>query len=127
MRKEELHIEYVLDNASKVNLWNHIGTAIGLSEWFADNVVDTGKIFTFAWKNYSMDAEMIGINLHNYIRFHWLEDENPDSFFEFRLHKNELTGGMMLEVTDFAVPEEKEESITLWDKQVKDLKRLLGL
>jgi hypothetical protein len=127
MKKEELHIEYVFENASKVNLWNHIGTAIGLSEWFADNVVDAGKTFTFAWKNNSMDAELISISLHNYIRFHWLEDENPDSFFEFRLHKNELTGGMMLEVTDFALPEEKEESITLWDKQVKDLKRLLGL
>jgi hypothetical protein len=127
MKKEKLQIEYIFDKASRVNLWNHIGTSPGLAEWFAKEVTDDGKIFTFMWDNYSMDAEMIGMTPNVYIRFHWLEDENPDSYFEFRLHKIELTGGLMLEITDYAEPEEIEESITLWNKQVKDLKRLLGL
>ncbi|MDR2056707.1 MAG: hypothetical protein LBP83_00180 [Dysgonamonadaceae bacterium] len=127
MEKEKIRMEYVFDNASKNSLWTHIGTSIGLSEWFADEVVDDGKIFTFTWDGHAINAEMTGINPNVYIRFHWLEDENPNSYFEFRLHKNELTGGLMLEITDFAEPEEKEAGIILWDKQVKDLKRLLGL
>jgi hypothetical protein len=127
MEKEKIHIEYVFDNASKNSLWTHIGTSIGLSGWFADEVVDDGKIFTFTWNGNAMSAEMTGSNPNVYIRFHWLEDKNPNSYFEFRLHKNELTRGLMLEITDFAEPEEKEASIILWDKQVKDLKRLLGL
>jgi uncharacterized protein YndB with AHSA1/START domain len=127
MKKEKLQIEYVVDKASRINLWNHIGTSPGLAEWFADDVVDDGKFFTFTWNGHSTEAEMTGITPNVYIRFHWLEDENPESYFEFRLHKVELTGDLMLEITDFAVPEEKEECISLWNKQVKDLKRLLGL
>jgi uncharacterized protein YndB with AHSA1/START domain len=127
MRKENFHIEYVFDNASRSSLWNRIGTAAGLSGWFADTVTNVDKVFTFTWKNHSMEAREIGINPNNFIRFHWLEDENPDTFFEFRLHKNELTGGLMLEITDFIEPEEKDDSIHLWNKQIKDLKRILGL
>ena len=127
MEKEKFLIEYYFDKASKNSLWNHIGTAIGLSGWFADEVSSDDKIFTFKWKNHIMEAKEIGISLNQYIRFHWLEDENPDTYFEFRLHKNELTGGLMLEITDFAEPGEKDESIKLWNTQIKDLKRILGL
>ncbi|MDR1436566.1 MAG: hypothetical protein LBI65_00450 [Candidatus Symbiothrix sp.] len=127
MEKEKLQIEYIFDKASRINLWNHIGTSQGLSEWFADNVASDGKIFTFTWNNHSVAAEMTGMTPNVYIRFHWTDDENPNSYFEFKIHKIELTGDLMLEITDYAEPEEKEESITLWNKQVKDLKRLLGL
>jgi hypothetical protein len=127
MKNEKLQIEYVFDKASRINLWNYIGTSPGLSGWFADEVTNDGKIFTFTWKNHSMDAEMIGMTPNVYIRFHWLEDENPDSYFEFKIHKIELTGDLMLEITEYTEPDEKEESIILWNKQVKDLKRLLGL
>jgi uncharacterized protein YndB with AHSA1/START domain len=127
MKKEKLHIEYVFDNASRNSLWNHIGTAAGLAGWFADDVTDNGKIFTFTWDGYSMNAEMVGMNPNVYIRFHWVDDEVPETYFEFRLHKIELTGGLMLEISDFAEPEEKEAGITLWNTQIKDLKRLLGL
>jgi hypothetical protein len=127
MEKEKLQIEYIFDKASRINLWNHIGSAQGLSEWFADKVTNDGKRFSFIWNNHSMDAEMIGMTPNVYIRFHWLDDEMPDSYFEFKIHKIELTGDLMLEITDYVEPEEKKESITLWNKQVKDLKRLLGL
>lgn len=127
MEKEKIHIEYVFDKASGNSLWNHIGTAAGLSGWFADDVNSEGNLFTFSWKNHSMDAEMTGMNPNCSIRFHWMEDENPDTFFEFRLHKNELTGGLMLEIIDFTDFDEKEASITLWNTQIKDLKRILGL
>jgi hypothetical protein len=126
MKKEKLFIEYVFDKASKISLWNYIGTAAGLAGWFADDVTDDGKIFTFIWDNYPTEAEMIGINQGIYIRFHW-RDEAPGSYFEFRLLKNELTGGLVLVITDFAEPDEKEACITLWNTQIKDLKRLLGL
>jgi uncharacterized protein YndB with AHSA1/START domain len=127
MKKEKFRIEYVLDKVSRSSLWNHVGTSAGLSGWFADEVSDEGTVFTFTWKNHSMDAEVVGVNPSNYIRFHWVDDENPDTFFEFRLHKNELTSGLMLEITDFIEPEEQEAHTTLWNSQIKDLKRILGL
>jgi uncharacterized protein YndB with AHSA1/START domain len=127
MDKEKFTIEYVFDKAARSSLWNHIGTSTGLSGWFADEVSGGNTVFTFSWKNHSMDAQVIGVSPSNYIRFHWLEDEDPATFFEFRLHKNELIGGLMLEITDFIEPEEREAHITLWNTQIKDLKRMLGL
>ena len=71
-------------------------------------------------------AEVIGMNSLSYIRFHWLDDDD-DSYFEFRLHKTELTGDWILEITDFAEEEEINNAITLWNTQIKTLKRRLGV
>jgi len=127
MKKEKFHIEFVFDKVSKNSLWDYFSTAAGLAEWFADSVVIDGKLFAFQWKNYINEAEVTGMSPYNYIRFHWMEDENPDTFFEFRLQKIELTGGVTLEITDFADEEEKENAAALWITQIRTLKRTLGL
>ena len=127
MNKEEFHIEFVLDKASKNSLWEYISTAAGLSEWFADSVIVDGKLFTFQWKNYVNEAEIVGILPYSFISFHWLDDENPATYFEFRLHRIELTGGVSLEITDFAENSEKESAVALWETQIRTLKRVLGL
>jgi len=127
MKKEKFHIEYLFDKASKNSLWNHIATSTGLSEWFADEVTNNDKIFTFIWDSYPEEAEVIGIIPNSYIRFRWIKDENTNYFFEFKLHKNELTNGLVLEITDFIEPSEKEDTITLWNSQIKVLTRILGL
>ncbi|MDR2806328.1 MAG: hypothetical protein LBB85_11980 [Dysgonamonadaceae bacterium] len=126
VKKEKLHIEYPLARLSKFSLWNCLSTAGGMAEWFADDVTDNGKVFVFTWGKHQAEAELIGMNPFNYVRFHWLDDDD-DSYFEFRLHKIELTGEWMLEITDFAEEEEKEQAITLWNTQIKALKRRLGL
>jgi len=127
MKKEKFHIEFIFDKASKNSLWNHLSTASGLSEWFANSVITDEKLYTFQWNNYSNKAEVVGITPYNYIRFHWLDDENPSTFFEFRIQKIELTGGITLEITDFAEKYEKEGAVVLWETQIKALKRVLGL
>ena len=127
MTKEKFHIEFVFDKASKNSLWEYISTSAGLAEWFADSVVVEGKLFTFQWKNHTNEAEVIGIIPNNYIRFHWIEDENQDTFFEFHLQKIELTGGLSLMITDYADKNEKESAIALWETQIRTLKRVLGL
>lgn len=127
IKKEKFNIEYVFDKASLTNLWNFISTPSGLSEWFADDVSMDGNIYGFTWDGHSTKAEIIGTNPGNYIRFRWLEDKDLPVYFEFRLHKIELTGGIMLEITDFAEEEEKEDVMNLWESEVKVLKRILGL
>lgn len=126
MKKEKVHIEYPLARVSKPSLWNCLSTSGGLAEWFADDVSDDGKVFTFTWGKHEAKAELVGMNPLTYIRYHWLDDEE-DSYFEFRLHKIELTGDWMLEIIDFAEESEKEHAVTLWDTQIKALKRRLGL
>ena len=54
--KEKIELEYTL-NTSPGILFNRLATPSGLSEWFADDVMVDGKIFTFIWKGSEQRAE----------------------------------------------------------------------
>ena len=47
MKKEKFHIEYIFDKVSRRSLWNHLTTALGLSAWFADEVIINDNLYTF--------------------------------------------------------------------------------
>ena len=104
--KEKVQLEYILDSISLNVLWNCISTPSGLSEWFADNVNISGKIYTFSWKEMQMQAELIGIRTGYYIRFHWIEDEDTRTYFEMKINPDELTGDVALVITDFMSQDE---------------------
>ena len=44
MKKEKIHLEYLLNATSKNILWAAISTPTGLEDWFADKVVSDDKI-----------------------------------------------------------------------------------
>ena len=127
MKKEKFVIEYVFDKASRKNLWNHLTTSSGLSEWFADDVISKGDTFEFIWNKQLIEAERLAMTPDSFIRFRWIGEEDPDAYFEFRLHSSEFTGALQLDVIDFAYPEEKDDAVSLWDSQIKTLVRRLGL
>ncbi|MFW9597539.1 MAG: START-like domain-containing protein, partial [Paludibacter sp.] len=52
MSKIGFSIEYPCKSASVSVLWNSIGTAPGLSEWFADNVSASGENYFFVWEKF---------------------------------------------------------------------------
>ena len=54
-------------------------------------------------------------------------NEEPKAYFELKMVYNELTGDYMLEVTDWAEPDEKEDVKELWDSEIEKLKRVSGL
>mgnify|MGYP000093837339 FL=1 len=50
MKKEKIHLEYLLNATSKNILWGAISTPTGLEDWFADKVVSTvpnGEIYSY--------------------------------------------------------------------------------
>lgn len=49
MKKEKIHLEYLLNATSKNILWAAISTPTGLEDWFADKVVSDDKIVEFHW------------------------------------------------------------------------------
>ena len=49
MKKEKIHLEYLLNATSKNILWSAISTPTGLEDWFADKVVSDDKTVTFCW------------------------------------------------------------------------------
>ncbi|MDR1259430.1 MAG: hypothetical protein LBK65_09175 [Tannerellaceae bacterium] len=124
--KEKFHIEYILDTVSRRSLWNHLTTPPGLSSWFAEQVKIDNNRYIFKWSKEEQEAEVLSMKTETSIRYRWTDDD-PEYYFEFIIHTIELTGSIALEITDFAEPEEKQDAIELWDTQIEELKRTLGI
>lgn len=123
----KLELEYTLNSSPKL-LFSRLSTPEGLCEWFADNVTVDRDLFTFIWQKSSSKARISALKENKLVRFEWLDREDEASnYFEFRIDIEELTGDVALIITDFAEPEEQEDAVNLWDKQVTELKRLLGI
>ncbi|RHU23351.1 MULTISPECIES: START-like domain-containing protein [unclassified Parabacteroides] len=127
MKKEKFHIEYIFDKVSRRSLWNHLTTPPGLSAWFADDVTINDNMYVFKWNRDEQEAEVLSVKPEISIRYRWADEEEDNAYFEFLIHTVELTGATALEITDFAEPDEKKDSINLWDSQVEELKRTLGI
>ena len=127
MKKEKFHIEYIFDKVSRRSLWNHLTTPPGLSAWFADDVTINDNMYVFKWNRVEQEAEVLSVKPEISIRYRWADEEEDNAYFEFLIHTVELTGATALEITDFAEPDEKKDSINLWDSQVEELKRTLGI
>lgn len=125
--RSKFELEYNLNCSPKV-LFSRISTPEGLGEWFADQVNVDGDIFIFYWNASESKARLSALKENKLVRFEWIGMENEDSnFFEFRINLEELTNELALIITDFAEAEEKEDAIYLWDSQINDLKRALGI
>ncbi|MDD2961590.1 MAG: START-like domain-containing protein [Muribaculaceae bacterium] len=128
MIKERFTIEYDMKRAPVMLLWNHIATPPGLSQWFADKVIQNGKTIDFTWKGSTSQALILGSRLGNYARYRWNDDyENEKVYFEMRISTSEITDSTTLIITDFAEDEDdKKSTIELWNHQIENLQRLLG-
>ena len=127
MKRVEFTIEYQLKAASINVLWNSIGTPLGLAEWFSDGVTVNENEYTFSWEQYEQTAYLIHTKPNVNIRFQWEEDKDTDYFFELRIELVEITGDLALTVTDFAEPDEKDDLVLLWNKQIEVLRRKTGI
>ncbi|HRW63389.1 MAG TPA: START-like domain-containing protein [Bacteroidales bacterium] len=123
--KEKFELEYSINSSPKI-LYNRLSTPGGLSEWFADDINIEGSIFTFIWDGAEEQAELITKKENQLARFKWVDDED-EAFFEFKIHKDDLTGDVALVITDFADEDDKDDAIELWNTQISNLKRALGL
>ena len=121
-------LEYTLNCSPKV-LFSRLSTPEGLSEWFADDVTVDRDLFTFHWSKTESKARLATVKENKLVRFEWLDNDvdKESNFFEFRIIVHDLTGDLALIISDFAEPDEKEDAIYLWDTQINDLKRILGI
>ncbi|MFD1294367.1 START-like domain-containing protein [Lutibacter holmesii] len=123
--KIKFEIEFPI-HASPHMLYQYFGTPSGLSEWFADNVNSRGEVFTFIWDGAEERAKVLQERPDEKIKFKWEEDEDPKSFFEFRLEIDDITKDVSLIVTDFAEEDEVDEAKMFWENQIDELKHTIG-
>ena len=119
-------LEYPIHSSINI-LYKRLSNPSGLSEWFADDVHIRNDVYTFFWDGSKQTAKLLKKKENQFVRFHWLDNEEDESYFEFTIQVDDLTNDVSLIVTDFAEDEdEKEENTMLWDTQVESLKHALG-
>lgn len=125
--KVKFELEYLLKTSPRV-LENMLCTPSGLSEWFADDVNINDDIFTFFWDGSEQKARLINKKPNARARFQWLEDEEDglDYYFEMSFTIDPMTQAVVMNVTDFSEEDELDETKMLWEKQVGNLRRVLG-
>ncbi|MFO8022587.1 MAG: START-like domain-containing protein [Perlabentimonas sp.] len=125
----KVELEFTFNTSPSI-LFNRLSTPSGLSEWFADDVNLDGDIFTFIWNNSETQAQLLSLKENRFIRFQWLEDgeaADENTYFEFRICPNELANGVALIVTEFLPDDDTDDAVSLWNYQIGELKRNLGV
>jgi uncharacterized protein YndB with AHSA1/START domain len=123
--KLKFTLEYEIRSSSKI-LYNYISQPNGLSEWFADDVKVKDQIFTFIWDDgEEQKAKMLSFKENKMVKFHWLDDE-PYTYFELEIVKDELTNDVALVITDFALSENLKDRQMIWNVQIESLLSVIG-
>jgi hypothetical protein len=125
--KEKYKLEFLLKTSPRV-LEKLITTPDGLSDWFADDVKVNDDIYTFEWDGNEEQARLVLYKMNSKIRFQWLGDEGEglDTYFELSYVVDPMTNSVILHITDFASPSDKEGNLALWNQAINDLKRIIG-
>lgn len=123
-KKEKFVLEFPIRCSPHI-LFEFIGTATGLGEWFADKVREDNDIFTFQWENSKQKALLVHKEIDKQARYRW-EDMDKTEYFEFRIERNDVTNETVLYVTDFADKIDLKGQIALWESQIHDLKHRIG-
>ena len=123
--KQKYTLEYEIRSSAKI-LYNFISEPNGLSQWFADDVRIKDHIYTFAWNDgEEQNAKLISIKENKLVRFKWLDDE-PHTYFEMEVQKDELTNDVALIITDFAFKDTIKDKTLVWNIQIENLLSVIG-
>ncbi|WP_017259932.1 START-like domain-containing protein [Pedobacter arcticus] len=123
--KVKFRLEYEIRSSAKI-LYSFISESNGLSEWFADKVKINEQIFTFIWDDgEEQKAKLLSLKENKSVKFHWIDDE-PYTYFELEIIKDELTNDVALVVTDFASQENLKDRQAIWNVQIESLLSVIG-
>lgn len=127
LTKEKYKLEFLLKTSPRV-LEKLITTPDGLADWFADDVKVQDDIYTFEWDGNEEQARLLLYKMNSKIRFQWLEDEEEglETYFELSYIIDPMTNSVILHITDFANPSDKEGNLALWNQAISELKRIIG-
>ena len=120
-------LEFPIKSSIKV-LYKRLSTPSGLSEWFANDVNIKNGIYTFYWDGSEQSAKLVTKKENKFVKYKWVDSDEADDYFEFKIVVDDMTSDVSLLVTDFADDEEDfEEAKLLWETQVDNLRGALGL
>ena len=120
-------LEFPIRSSIKV-LYKRLSTPSGLSEWFANDVNIKNGVYTFYWDGSEQSAKLVTKKENKFVKYNWIDSDEADDYFEFKIVVDDMTSDVSLLITDFADDEEDfEEAKLLWETQVDNLRGALGL
>jgi uncharacterized protein YndB with AHSA1/START domain len=126
MKKQKFTLEYEVKSSPKI-LFNYLSNASALEGWFADRVTIQEGDFIFHWGHQEQRASIVTKKENQMIRYKWItEDKKDETYFQFDIIQDELTGDVGLVITDFTTDGEKDEDVRLWNSQVHELMHAIG-
>jgi len=123
-KSKKFTLEYII-RSSPMILYDFLTTATGLQQWFADEVDNDGREFSFTWRGDTERADLVSTEDDDFIRYRW-EWQDANEYFEFRIDKTEITNDTILYVTDFAEERDIDNAKRLWDAQIHNLIKRIG-
>lgn len=121
----KFELEFVVHASAQI-LFEFLTTPSGLSEWFCDDVNIRNGVYSFKWEENEQNARVVKLVEEKQVRFQWL-DKTDNSYFEFRIERDDLTNDISLIISDFAeTQEERASSSLLWQSQIDKLLHVLG-
>lgn len=123
--KVKFTLEYEIKSSPKI-LYSFIGEPNGLAQWFADDVRVRDHVYTFIWDDgEEQKAKLLSYKESKSIKFAWLDDE-PYTYFELEIVKDELTNDVALLITDFSLTENLKDKQMIWNIQIENLLSVIG-
>ncbi len=124
MSREKFTLEFLF-RASPAILYKFLTTPSCLTRWFCDEVDITGDTYVFSWRGSHEEAELIDDIEEERLRFN-SEDSVDGEYLEFRISTSPDTGETILEIIDFAEPDELDDQRQLWVSQMTRLRAEMG-
>ena len=131
MRKRRLELEYPLSARKPDLLWQLMSTDHGLERWLADRVSEENGVLSLTWgkpwgEHHTLRARIVERRKNSHIRLQWVDEEEPEAYWEMRLGQSELTEELCLCVVDYAMAEDLDDLYDLWDGNMERLHQSSG-
>jgi len=133
MGKHILKKEYPLSAKSPKIVWDMISNAAGLQKWIADKVIENGDEMTFTWghpwtERDTKVSKVLELEKFSHIKMKWdYQEDDANAYWEMRIGQSEVTGHLVLEITDYADAEDLDDLSGIWDDNLVRLHRVSGL
>lgn len=124
MATRQYQLEYIMDKVAPDRLWRKLSTESGLNEWITGEVKFEQEQATFHWEACASAVANIEYPDKWQIRFNWVDE---DEYIGFEVKVTDLTQDAILVITDFSDEGSESAIAEIWEPQVTDLRRILGL
>jgi uncharacterized protein YndB with AHSA1/START domain len=125
MERIKQELEFLL-KASPVIIYDYISNTSNLTQWFCDNLKAKSKDkYVFIWDEEERLATIEKKVRGKLIKWSW-DDAPKGEYLQLEVIKDDMTGDVLVKVTDFCDEEEAESNMELWEADIEHLGSVIG-